>query len=65
MELDFRREAQSAERMRGFFADDPTVRIPQILHEHCTRRVITMEYVEGVKVNDRQALEKPASSIRT
>ena len=58
MELDFRREAQSAERVRGFFVDDPTVRIPQILHEHCTRRVITMEYVEGVKVNDREALEK-------
>ena len=58
MELDFRREAQSAERIRGFFADDPTVRIPQILHEHCTRRVITMEFVEGVKVNDRQALEQ-------
>ena len=58
MELDFRREAQSAERVRGFFVDDPTVRIPEILHEHCTRRVITMEYVEGVKVNDREALEK-------
>jgi ubiquinone biosynthesis protein len=58
MELDFRREAQSAERIRGFFADDPTVRIPEILHEHCTRRVITMEFVEGVKVNDREALEK-------
>ncbi len=58
MELDFRREAQSAERIRGFFANDPTVRIPQILHEHCTRRVITMEYVEGVKVNDREALER-------
>ena len=57
MELDFRREAQSAERIRGFFAEDPTVRIPEILHEHCTRRVITMEYVEGVKVNDREALE--------
>ncbi len=58
MELDFRREAQSAERVRGFFVDDPTVRIPEILHEHCTRRVITMEYVEGVKVNDREALER-------
>jgi ubiquinone biosynthesis protein len=57
MELDFRREAQSAERVRGFFVNDPTVRIPEILHEHCTRRVIVMEYVEGVKVNDREALE--------
>ncbi len=58
MELDFRREAQSAERVRSFFADDPTVRIPTILHHLCTRRVITMEFVEGVKVNDREALER-------
>jgi predicted unusual protein kinase regulating ubiquinone biosynthesis (AarF/ABC1/UbiB family) len=58
MELDFRREAQSAERVRSFFTEDPTVRIPEILHEHCTRRVITMEYVEGVKVNDREGLER-------
>jgi len=57
MELDFRREAASAERIRGFFRDDPTLKIPEILHEFCTRRVITMEYVEGVKVNDAAALE--------
>jgi predicted unusual protein kinase regulating ubiquinone biosynthesis (AarF/ABC1/UbiB family) len=57
MELDFRREAASAERIRSFFVDDPTVRIPAILHEFCTRRVITMEFVAGVKVNDRPALE--------
>ncbi len=52
MELDFRREAASADRVRGFFKDDPTVRIPEILHELSTRRVITMEFVTGVKVND-------------
>jgi predicted unusual protein kinase regulating ubiquinone biosynthesis (AarF/ABC1/UbiB family) len=56
MELDFRREAASAERIRSFFRDDPTLKIPEILHEYCTRRVITMEYVEGVKVNDPAAL---------
>jgi predicted unusual protein kinase regulating ubiquinone biosynthesis (AarF/ABC1/UbiB family) len=57
MELDFRREAASADRVREFFADDVTVRVPRIRHDLCTRRVITMEYVEGAKVNDRDALE--------
>jgi len=57
LELDFRREAASAERVRGFFEDDPTVRVPRIRHDLCTRRVITMEYVQGVKVNDRDGLE--------
>jgi ubiquinone biosynthesis protein len=56
MELDFRREADSAERVRSFFADDPTLRIPAIRRDLSTKRVITMEFVEGVKVNDRDAL---------
>jgi predicted unusual protein kinase regulating ubiquinone biosynthesis (AarF/ABC1/UbiB family) len=56
LELDFRREAESAERIRGFFADDATVRIPAIRHDLCTRRVITMDFVEGVKPNDPAAL---------
>lgn len=56
LELDFRREAESAERIRSFFVDDPTVRVPEILHDHCTKRVIVMEFVEGAKVNDRDAL---------
>jgi ubiquinone biosynthesis protein len=56
MELDFRREAESAERVRSFFVDDPTVRVPRIRHDLCTQRVITMEFVGGVKPNDREAL---------
>ena len=57
MELDFRREVESAERIRELFKNDPTVVIPSIYPEYSTRRVITMEYVRGVKVNDKEALQ--------
>jgi ubiquinone biosynthesis protein len=57
LELDFRREADSADRIRALFADDVTVRVPAIRRDLSTRRVITMEFVEGVKINDRDALE--------
>ena len=57
MELDFRREVASAERLREFFVDEPSVKIPGIYEELSTRRVITMEFVEGVRVNDREALD--------
>ena len=56
MELDFRREVESADRIREFFTDDPSVHVPKIVQQHSTRRVITMEYVDGVKVNDPAAL---------
>jgi predicted unusual protein kinase regulating ubiquinone biosynthesis (AarF/ABC1/UbiB family) len=56
MELDFRREVESADRVRKMFADDPSVVIPRIHHDWSTRRVITMEFVDGIKVTDTDAL---------
>lgn len=56
LELDFRREVESANRIREFFADDVNVRIPEIYESLSTRRVITMEFVSGAKVNDPDGL---------
>ena len=56
MELDFRREAQNADRIRALFAKDKRVVIPVIDPAHSTGRVITMELVSGIKVNDKEAL---------
>jgi predicted unusual protein kinase regulating ubiquinone biosynthesis (AarF/ABC1/UbiB family) len=56
LELDFRREVQNADRIRGLFADDPSVVIPEIHHDMSTRRVITMEFVSGIKVTDIEEL---------
>ncbi len=52
MELDFRREVESADRVRKLFEGDASVVVPRMHYEWCTGRVITMELVGGVKVND-------------
>jgi predicted unusual protein kinase regulating ubiquinone biosynthesis (AarF/ABC1/UbiB family) len=57
MELDMRREAQSCDRVRALFADDPRVWIPRIHHELSTGRVLVMERVAGIKVTEKAALE--------
>ena len=57
MELDFQREVESAERLRAFFVDEPSVKVPLIYPELSTRRVITMEFVAGARVNDPEALD--------
>jgi predicted unusual protein kinase regulating ubiquinone biosynthesis (AarF/ABC1/UbiB family) len=62
LELDFRREVESAERLRALFRDDPVIVIPAIHHALATRRVIVMEFVGGIKITDREALE--AAGIR-
>jgi predicted unusual protein kinase regulating ubiquinone biosynthesis (AarF/ABC1/UbiB family) len=56
LELDFRREIENADRIRALFAKNPAVIIPEIDYAHSGERVITMELVSGIKVNDVDAL---------
>ncbi len=51
-ELDFNRERRNMDRFAIDFADDATVRIPKSYPELCTARVLTMQYLEGVKLSD-------------
>jgi predicted unusual protein kinase regulating ubiquinone biosynthesis (AarF/ABC1/UbiB family) len=68
-ELDFLSEASSAERMARLFADRPDVHVPRIHREHTTRRVLVMEFIDGIKITDRAALAAAgvdvASVVRT
>lgn len=57
-ELDFQREARYLELFAQDFADDPTIHIPGVFPEYTTSRVLTMEYLSGVKLSDKEALEK-------
>ena len=55
-ELDFRVEAQYAARFRQQFLDDDRIRIPGVVWELSSRRVLCLDYLPGIKVNDRAAL---------
>jgi ubiquinone biosynthesis protein len=55
-ELDFRHELQNLERCAKNFADDPTVYIPAAYPALTTSRVLTMGYVQGVKISAREEL---------
>ena len=55
-ELDFRLEAEHAARFRQQFLDDPGIRIPAVVWELSTHRVLCLDYVPGIKITDRQAL---------
>lgn len=56
-ELDYVREGRNADRIRGAFAGDPVLHVPAVHWDFTTRRVLTMEAVEGVKIGDLAALE--------
>lgn len=57
-ELDFTSEGRNIQRFRDQFASDPDVVIPQVYWEYTTERLLTMEYIDGVKALDFDALDR-------
>lgn len=57
-ELDYIHEGQNAELMARNRAGDANLIIPQIFWDYTTRRVLTMEFMDGFKITDYPALEQ-------
>lgn len=55
-ELDYIKEAHNIERIKANFGPAAEVVIPQVFWSHITPRVLTMEYIQGMKVTDYAAL---------
>ena len=49
-EMDYKRERHMLLEIRDNFADDPNVIIPDVVESHCTDRILTMEYRDGIKI---------------
>ncbi len=56
-EMDYGREREMLREIRANFRDEPRVRIPDVLEPYSSRRVLTMEYVPGTKINDIDDLD--------
>lgn len=55
-ELDYTVEGQNADKIAKQFKDDPTIRIPAVYWNYTTKKVLTLEYVEGIKMNEFKKL---------
>jgi ubiquinone biosynthesis protein len=55
-ELDLQREAASASELRENMVAVPNYHVPEIDWRRTARRVLTLEWLEGIKLNDRDAL---------
>ena len=58
MELDFVNEARNCEKVRHNFVGHKDVIVPAVYWEATTRRLLTMEFVDGIQVSDVAALER-------
>lgn len=56
-EIDYITEAANAKRFQEMFKDNPNISIPSVYDDYTSRRVLVLEWVNGIKVNDYPALE--------
>ncbi len=68
-EIDYRKEADNAERFARLFEDQPEVTVPQVERSLSSRRVLTTQWINGIKLQNRRELQAhhldPAALIRT
>ncbi|MBE9154449.1 AarF/ABC1/UbiB kinase family protein [Cyanobium sp. LEGE 06113] len=68
-EIDYRKEADNAERFAGLFSAHPEVTVPHVERQLSARRVLTTSWIHGTKLQERQVLEArhldPTALIRT
>ena len=68
-EIDYRLEADNAERFAALFATHPEVTVPAVERSLSSRRVLTTQWIEGTKLQNRRDLEAnhldPTALIRT
>jgi predicted unusual protein kinase regulating ubiquinone biosynthesis (AarF/ABC1/UbiB family) len=51
-EIDYIKEGKNAEIFTRNFQEDPHILVPKVIWSHTTKRVLTLEDVRGIKIND-------------
>ena len=64
-ELDFVREGRNIDRFRNYFAGTATVYIPKVYWDLTAPKVLTTEYVNGIKISDLEHLEAAGLDRKT
>ncbi|XAR61487.1 Cadmium-transporting ATPase [Bertholletia excelsa] len=62
-ELNYVQEGQNARRFRKLYADKEDVLVPDIFWDYTSGKVLTMEWVDGVKLNEQDAIERQGLKV--
>lgn len=55
-ELDYSHEGRNTEKVGQQFTDNPHIHIPKIYWDYTSAKVLTMEYMDGIMLNQREVL---------
>ncbi len=56
-EIDYINEGRNAEKFATNFADDPTVKVPSIYWRYTAKCVLTLEWIDGIKLTDMASVK--------
>lgn len=56
-EIDYLNEAKNAAKFAANFAGDPEVKVPVIYNQYSGTKVLTLEWIDGIKLTDLNKLE--------
>ncbi|XP_037495236.1 protein ACTIVITY OF BC1 COMPLEX KINASE 3, chloroplastic isoform X2 [Jatropha curcas] len=62
-ELNYVQEGQNARRFRKLYADKEDILVPDIYWDYTSGKVLTMEWVDGVKLNEQDAIERQGLKV--
>ncbi|KZV25687.1 hypothetical protein F511_04748 [Dorcoceras hygrometricum] len=62
-ELNYVQEGQNARRFKKLYADKEDVLVPDIFWDYTSGKVLTMDWVEGVKLNEQDAIERQGLKV--
>lgn len=57
-EVDYLLEGRNADRLRRLLRDRPEVRVPRVIWKYSGRKVLTLEYIEGIKIDKTRELQE-------
>ncbi|MBD2393527.1 AarF/ABC1/UbiB kinase family protein [Cyanobacterium aponinum FACHB-4101] len=55
-EINYLQEGENADRFRFNFQKEPKIIVPKVYWEYTTKKILTLEYLPGIKINDKEAL---------
>ena len=62
-ELDFEKEAANAEQCRRQLAHLSYLHVPRVRHDLTSSRVLTTEFIHGIKISDNEAIREAGLSL--
>ncbi|XP_061363832.1 protein ACTIVITY OF BC1 COMPLEX KINASE 3, chloroplastic-like isoform X2 [Gastrolobium bilobum] len=62
-ELNYVQEGQNARRFKKLYADKEDIIVPDVFWDYTSAKVLTIEWVDGVKLNEQEAIERQGLKV--